>query len=143
MRWAEATAKSERLEITWRQGNVFDLLRNYEQARENFDLIVLDPPSFTKTKGNKTSALRGYHELHLRALRLLTPGGILATFSCSHHVTDEDWSGLLARAAKETGTTLRLRRRLGQSSDHPVLVNVPETEYLHGYVVEKVEDHAS
>jgi 23S rRNA (cytosine1962-C5)-methyltransferase len=143
LRWAEATAKSERLEIAWRQGNVFDLLRSYEQSRENFDLIVLDPPSFTKTKGNKASALRGYHELHLRALRLLTPGGILATFSCSHHVTSEDWSGLLERAARETNTTLRLRRRLGQSSDHPILVNVPETEYLHGYVVEKVRDHAS
>jgi 23S rRNA (cytosine1962-C5)-methyltransferase len=143
LRHAEATARAENLDIEWVQGNVFDLLRAYEQARQNFDLIVLDPPSFTKTKGNKNSALRGYHELHLRALRMLTPGGILATFSCSHHVTDQDWNELLERAAKDTGTTLRLRRRLGQSSDHPVLVNVPETEYLHGYVVEKVPDHAS
>jgi len=138
LRHAEATARAEQLKIEWVQANVFDLLRQYEQKRETFDLIVLDPPSFTKTKGNKTSALRGYHELHLRALRLLTPGGILATFSCSHHVTDGDWSGLLEKAASETGLTLRLRQRLGQSSDHPVLVNVPETEYLHGYVLEKV-----
>ncbi len=138
LRHAEATARAARLEIEWVQVNVFDLLRQYEQKRETFDFIVLDPPSFTKTKGNKTSALRGYHELHLRALRLLTPGGILATFSCSHHVTVEDWSGLLEKAAAETGLTLRLRQRLGQSSDHPVLVNVPETEYLHGYVLEKV-----
>ena len=142
LRMAEATARAASLDIEWVQGNVFDLLRSYEQARENFNLIVLDPPSFTKTKGNKNSALRGYHELHLRALRMLPPGGILATFSCSHHVTDQDWNELLERAAKETGSTLRLRRRLGQSSDHPVLVNVPETEYLHGYVVEKVQDHA-
>ena len=104
------------------------------------DLVVLDPPSFTKTKGNKTSALRGYHELHLRALRLLTRGGILATFSCSHHVMAEDWAELLSRAAAETGVTLRLRQRLGQSSDHPVLVNAPETEYLRGYVVEKINE---
>ncbi len=134
------TARAENLEIEWIEGNVFDLLRRYEQNRETFDLIVLDPPSFTKTKGNKTSALRGYHELHLRALRLLTPGGILATFSCSHHVSAEDWTGLLQRAASETGVTLRLRQRLGQSSDHPVLVNVPETEYLRGYVLEKVNE---
>jgi 23S rRNA (cytosine1962-C5)-methyltransferase len=140
LRHAEATAKSEKLEVDWIQANVFDLLRHYEQRRETFDLIVLDPPSFTKSKGNKDSALRGYHELHLRALRLLTHGGILATFSCSHHVTEKDWDELLQRAASETNTTLRLRRRLGQSSDHPVLVNVPETEYLRGYVLEKVNE---
>jgi 23S rRNA (cytosine1962-C5)-methyltransferase len=137
---AAATAKNAGLEIEWVQGNVFDLLRRYEQNRETFDMIILDPPSFTKTKGNKTSALRGYHELHLRALRMLTRGGILATFSCSHHVTVEDWAELLQRAAAETGSMLRLRRRLGQSFDHPVLVNVPETEYLRGYVVEKVNE---
>ncbi|HEY0257307.1 MAG TPA: class I SAM-dependent methyltransferase, partial [Candidatus Methylacidiphilales bacterium] len=137
---AAATAKSAGLEVEWLQGNVFDLLRRYEQNRETFDLIILDPPSFTKTKGNKSSALRGYHELHLRALRLLTRGGILATFSCSHHVTVEDWTELLQKASAETGSTLRLRQRLGQSFDHPVLVNVPETEYLRGYVVEKVNE---
>jgi len=138
LRQAETTAKAENLQVEWIQANVFDLLRHYEQKRETFDLIVLDPPSFTKSKGNKESALRGYHDLHLRALRLLTSGGILATFSCSHHVTTEDWDALLQRVSSETGTTLRLRQRLGQSSDHPVLVNVPETEYLRGYVLEKV-----
>jgi len=138
LRQAEATAQAENLQVEWIQANVFDLLRHYEQKRENFDLIILDPPSFTKSKGNKESALRGYHDLHLRALRLLTSGGILATFSCSHHVTTEDWDALLQRVSSETGTTLRLRQRLGQSSDHPVLVNVPETEYLRGYVLEKV-----
>jgi 23S rRNA (cytosine1962-C5)-methyltransferase len=143
LKHAEITAKGAGLGIEWLQANVFDLLRRYEQNRESFDLIVLDPPSFTKTKGNKTSALRGYHELHLRALRLLTRGGILATFSCSHHVTAEDWNGLLEKAASETGVTLRLRQRLGQSSDHPVLVNVPETEYLRGYVLEKVDEKAA
>jgi 23S rRNA (cytosine1962-C5)-methyltransferase len=139
LRHAAETAAAARLEIEWVQANVFDLLREYERKREAFDLIVLDPPSFTKTKGNKTSALRGYHELHLRALRLLTPGGILATFSCSHHVTAGDWAGLLERAASETGFALRHLRRLGQSSDHPVLVNVPETEYLFGHVLEKID----
>ncbi|HUB67184.1 MAG TPA: class I SAM-dependent rRNA methyltransferase [Candidatus Methylacidiphilales bacterium] len=139
LRLAERTAQAAGLAVEWVQGNVFDLLRQYEQRRENFDLIVLDPPSFTKTKGNKTSALRGYHELHLRAMRLLTRGGILATFSCSHHVTAEDWVELLQRAAAETGTILRLLQRLSQNPDHPVLVNIPETEYLHGYILEKVD----
>jgi 23S rRNA (cytosine1962-C5)-methyltransferase len=141
LRQAEVTARSENLKVEWMQANVFDLLRHYEQQRrEQFDLIILDPPSFTKSKGNRESALRGYHELHLRALRLLDVGGILATFSCSHHVTEEDWNDLLQRAASETGSTLRLRQRLSQSSDHPVLVNVPETEYLRGYVLEKVNE---
>jgi 23S rRNA (cytosine1962-C5)-methyltransferase len=140
LRLAAATAATEKLSVEWVQGNVFDLLRAAEQARESYDLIILDPPSFTKGKGNRASALRGYHELHVRALRLLTSNGIMATFSCSHHVTAADWTELLERAARDTGVTLRLRQRLGQSSDHPILVNVPETEYLHGYVVEKVED---
>jgi 23S rRNA (cytosine1962-C5)-methyltransferase len=142
LRHAELTAKAEKLEVQWLQANVFDLLRHYEQKRETFDLIVLDPPSFTKSKGNKESALRGYHELHLRALRLLTSGGILATFSCSHHVTAQDWDELLQRVSAETGVTLRLRQRLTQSSDHPVLVNVPETGYLQGYVLEKLNGKA-
>lgn len=143
LRSAEATARREKLEVEWIQANVFDLMRHYEQKRETFDLIVLDPPSFTKSKGNKASALRGYHELHLRALRLLTTGGILATFSCSHHVTAGDWDDLLERAAAETGSTLRLRSRLSQGPDHPVLVNVAETEYLRGYVLEKVHDQTA
>jgi 23S rRNA (cytosine1962-C5)-methyltransferase len=138
LRQAEAVSQKAGLEIDWIQANVFDLLRHYEQKRETFDLVVLDPPSFTKNKGNKESALRGYHDLHLRALRLLTPGGILATFSCSHHVSVEDWAELLTRAAAETRCTLRLRNQLGPCWDHPVLVNIPETEYLRGYVVEKL-----
>ncbi len=140
LRHAEATAKAEKLKVEWIQADVFDLLRHYEQKKMTFDLIILDPPSFTKNKDNKASALRGYHDLHLRALRLLTRGGILATFSCSHHVTAGDWDELLQRVASETGSTLRLRNRLTQSSDHPILVNVPETEYLRGYVLEKVGD---
>jgi 23S rRNA (cytosine1962-C5)-methyltransferase len=143
LRLAEATARAEKLKAEWIQASVFDLLRHYEQKRETFDLIVLDPPSFTKSKGNKAGALRGYHELHLRALRLLSEGGILATFSCSHHVAAHDWDELLQHASAETGITLRLRQRLGQSSDHPILVNVPETEYLRGYLLEKVHERTT
>jgi len=143
LKLAEAAATAAKLNVEWMQANVFDLLRHYEQKRENFDLVVLDPPSFTKSKGNKEGALRGYHELHLRALKLLTEGGVLATFSCSHHVTAQDWDELLRKAAAETGITLRLLQRLGQSSDHPILVNVPETEYLRGYLLEKVHERAA
>ena len=97
------------------------------------------PAVLHQDEGQQGLRLRGYHEsLHLRALRLLTPSGILATFSCSHHVTAQDWTGLLERAAAETNLNLRLRAHLRQSSDHPILVNVPETEYLHGYVLEKI-----
>ncbi len=140
LRLAAATAQAHHLAIEWTQDNVFDHLRACEQRRENFDLIILDPPSFTKGKANRASALRGYHELHVRALRLLTAGGIMATFSCSHHVTAADWTDMLERAARDSGATLRLRQTLRQSSDHPILVNVPETGYLHGYVVEKVDE---
>jgi 23S rRNA (cytosine1962-C5)-methyltransferase len=143
LKLAESTATAEKLRVEWIHANVFDLLRHYEQKRESFDLVVLDPPSFTKSKGNKSAALRGYHELHLRALRLLTDGGLLATFSCSHHVSATDWDELLQRASAETGITLRLRQRLGQSSDHPILVNVPETEYLRGYLLEKVHERTA
>jgi 23S rRNA (cytosine1962-C5)-methyltransferase len=140
LRLAAATAQDHQLKIEWTQENVFDHLRACEQRRETFDLIILDPPSFTKGKANRASAVRGYHELHVRALRLLTPGGIMATFSCSHHVTASDWTDLLERAARDSGAALRLRQVLRQSSDHPILVNVPETGYLHGYVVEKVDE---
>lgn len=139
LKLAQAVAERSRLSANWVEGNVFDLLPRYERERERFDLIILDPPSFTKTKGKKESALRGYHELHLRALKLLTPGGILATFSCSHHVTDRDWRELLEEAATDTRCTLRLREQLSQSRDHPILLQVPETEYLRGYVVEKID----
>jgi 23S rRNA (cytosine1962-C5)-methyltransferase len=135
---ARATADRAGLAIEWRPGNVFDLLPLYCRQHASFDLIILDPPSFTKNKENKAAALRGYHELHLQALRLLQRGGILATFSCSHHVTAEDWKELLEQAGEDNRCSLRLREQLSASSDHPVLVNVPETEYLRGYVLEKL-----
>ncbi|PTY05301.1 rRNA large subunit methyltransferase I [Verrucomicrobia bacterium LW23] len=120
-------------------GNVFDALRAFEKERRRFDLIILDPPSFTKTKAKVDAALRGYKDIHLRALRLLPPGGLLATFCCSHHIGDREWRGMLDEAAVETGSTLRLRERFTQSRDHPILTTVAETEYLRGTLLEKVE----
>jgi 23S rRNA (cytosine1962-C5)-methyltransferase len=135
---ARAAATLNGLTVQWRYGNAFDLLRDYEQTRATFDYVILDPPSFTKAKAQVESAARGYHELHVRALKLLPPGGLLATFCCSHHVGEAEWRELLARAAVDSRCSLRLLDRFGQSLDHPVLTHVPETEYLRGFLVEKI-----
>jgi len=132
------TARRHGLDIEWVIGNVFDLLPVYERERQQFDLVILDPPSFTKTKGQVDSALRGYKELHLRGLRLLRPGGMLASFCCSHHVGEPEWQELLSEIAGELNLSLRLVERMTQSRDHPILTEVPETEYLRGYLLEKV-----
>ncbi|XHR29355.1 MAG: class I SAM-dependent rRNA methyltransferase [Chthoniobacteraceae bacterium] len=116
--------------------NVFDDLKDQERSGAQYDLIVLDPPSFTKSKEKLGDALRGYKEIHLRALKLLAPGGLLATFSCSHHVNDELFRGVIAEAAVDAKKTLRQLVRFGQAADHPVILNLPETEYLRGYLFE-------
>ncbi len=116
--------------------NVFDDLKEQERTGAQYDLIVLDPPSFTKSKEKLGDALRGYKEIHLRALKLLAPGGMLATFSCSHHVNDELFRDVIADAAVDAKKTLRQLVRFGQAADHPVILNLPETEYLRGYLFE-------
>ena len=121
-----------------REGNGFDLLRGMERARERYDLIVLDPPPFTRTKTALEAAARGYKEVNLRALRLLNPGGILATFSCSHHVSPADFEEICRAAAADAGVTVRVLATLGQARDHPILITVPETRYLKGLLLEVV-----
>ena len=116
--------------------NVFDYLNEQERLGDQYDLIILDPPSFTKSKEKLQDALRGYKEIHLRALKLLAPGGLLATFSCSHHVNDEVFREVIADAAVDAKKTLRQLVRFGQAADHPVILNLPETEYLRGYLFE-------
>jgi 23S rRNA (cytosine1962-C5)-methyltransferase len=121
------------------RADAFDWLRAAEQKRERFDLVVLDPPSFTRNRQALRGALRGYRDLHLRALRLLESGGRLATFSCSHHVSAEDFLATVVEAAADARRTLRLDETLGASPDHPVLPAVPETRYLKGYVFTVME----
>ncbi|MCX7824696.1 MAG: class I SAM-dependent rRNA methyltransferase [Verrucomicrobiae bacterium] len=104
------------------------------KASEIFDLIILDPPSFTRTRANVPEALRGYKEIHVRALKMLAPGGLLATFCCSHHVSREMFEQIIAEASGDTRRDLRLLERLSQSPDHPILPAVPETEYLKGAI---------
>jgi 23S rRNA (cytosine1962-C5)-methyltransferase len=116
--------------------NAFDELRRLERQRERFDLVVLDPPPFARGRSAVVAALRGYKEINLRAIRLLSPGGRLATFSCSYHVDDSAFEATCRDAASDAGVRLRLLDRLTQAPDHPTLLTVPETRYLKGLLLE-------
>ena len=116
--------------IEWREANCFDFLKSADQKGERFDTIVLDPPAFARQKSNRESALRGYKELNLRALKMLTPGGHLITFSCSFHVSEADLLEAVAGAALDAHRTAVVVERRTQSRDHPILLTVPETHYL-------------
>ncbi len=124
------------LEIESYAANVFDVLKDLERQDARYDLIVLDPPSFTKSKGKLTEAMRGYKEIHLRALKLLTPEGLLATFCCSHHVSHEHFREMINDATVDARKTLRQLSTFSQAPDHPIIPTLPETEYLKGYLFE-------
>jgi len=121
---------SNKKEIEWIEANAFDLLKDYATSNHRYDTIVLDPPAFAKSKRDLDAALRGYKELNLRALKMLRPGGILVTCSCSYHVRESDFLEMLASAALDSHRTLRLIEVRAQAKDHPILLNVPETAYL-------------
>jgi 23S rRNA (cytosine1962-C5)-methyltransferase len=110
--------------------NVFDLLHDLDRDGEHFDTIVLDPPAFTKGKSSVEGAYRGYKEINLRALRLLNPGGILVTCSCSYHMQETLFLEMLADAGSDAGRPLRIIEQRLQARDHPILIGVPETKYL-------------
>jgi 23S rRNA (cytosine1962-C5)-methyltransferase len=124
--------------VDWLEGDAFDELRRLERERRQFDTIVVDPPAFAKSKGALPRALRGYKEVNLRAMRLLAPGGVLLTASCSHHVSRAAFLDLLADAAADSGRRLMLSRLLGQDVDHPEILTIPETGYLKGAVLTRV-----
>ncbi len=117
-------------DIEWVEANAFDLLRDYADAGRRYDTIVLDPPAFAKSKANLESALRGYKELNLRALKMLRPGGILITCCCSYHVSPAQYLEVVGDSARDVHRNLRIVENRGQASDHPILLDVPETEYL-------------
>jgi 23S rRNA (cytosine1962-C5)-methyltransferase len=131
---AELNGLAGRVEI--RPVNAFDELRRLDRRRDRFDLIVLDPPPFARSRTALPDALRGYKEINLRAVRLLDAGGRLATFSCSYHVDDTTFEATCREAAADAGVRLRVLARLGQAPDHPVVLNVPETRYLKGLLLE-------
>jgi 23S rRNA (cytosine1962-C5)-methyltransferase len=116
--------------VTFREADVFDLLAGYDASGRRFETIVLDPPAFAKSRSAVEGALRGYYQINQRALRLLAPGGVLVTCSCSHHVSEAALLETVARAALDTERTLRVLERRTQSADHPILLTVPETHYL-------------
>lgn len=119
-----------------RDENAFDGLRALDRAGARFGLVVLDPPPFARTRTVLAGALRGYKEINLRAVRLLRPGGVLATFSCSYHVAEGAFEATVRDAATDAGVRLRLLASLPQSADHPALLTVPETRYLKGLLLE-------
>lgn len=122
------------------EANAFDFLRECDRAGERFDTIVLDPPAFAKSRASLEAALRGYHEINLRAMRLLAPGGVLYTASCSYHLTKSLFLEMIAHAAADSGRRLELRSLLGQPLDHPEILTIPETGYLKGALLVSGDD---
>jgi 23S rRNA (cytosine1962-C5)-methyltransferase len=136
---AEALARGEEnarrngfTNLAWMQGDAFEVLRAMDRARERFDTIALDPPAFAKSRGAVAQALRGYGEVNRRAMRLLAPGGVLLTASCSHHVHRDEFMAMLVEAAGDSGRRLVLERVLAQGEDHPEVLTIPESSYLKG-----------
>jgi 23S rRNA (cytosine1962-C5)-methyltransferase len=127
---AERNATLNSREAEWIEANAFDLLRDYSTSGRKYDTIVLDPPAFAKSKRTLDTALRGYKELNLRALKMLRPGGILATCSCSQHVSSAEFLEVIREASQDAHRTLRIVEARGQAKDHPIVATVPETSYL-------------
>jgi 23S rRNA (cytosine1962-C5)-methyltransferase len=127
---------AERAEIV--AANAFDELRRLERAGARFGVVVLDPPPFARGRQALEAAARGYKEINLRAMRLLEPGGLLATFCCSHHISAALFEEICRDAASDAGVMARVVDALTQGADHPVLLTVPETRYLHGLLLEAV-----
>src|SRR5216684_2643314 len=132
---AEKNAALNGRELDWIEGNAFDMLKDYAAAKRRYDTIILDPPAFAKTKRDLEKALRGYKELNLRALKMLAPGGLLVTCSCSFHVGAQDFLQTVSAAAADGHRSARVLESRGQAKDHPILVNVPETSYLKCFIM--------
>jgi 23S rRNA (cytosine1962-C5)-methyltransferase len=122
--------------IEWREGDAFEALHAFARQRERFDTIVLDPPAFAKHRAAVAAALRGYHEINLRAMRALASGGTLLTASCSFHVRLPEFLAMLTEAAADSGRRIYLRQILGQGEDHPEVLTIPETSYLKAAVIQ-------
>lgn len=135
---AKRNAARNELQVQWLQQDVFQFLRGAEKAGGQYDLIILDPPSFTKTKSGVRDALRGYRELQMRAFKLLSKDGLLATFSCSHHLDDAAFLQSIRDALVDARRSARLLLKFQQAADHPVLPTIPESEYFRGFLLEMV-----
>jgi 23S rRNA (cytosine1962-C5)-methyltransferase len=134
---ARQNAERNKVTVEFSVANVFDWFNAAERkAEEPWDVIILDPPPFAKSRSALEGALRGYKEINLRALQRLAPGGVLATYSCSHHMQDADLRGVLAAAATDARRKVRVLEWSHQPPDHPVLIGMPESEYLRGYILQ-------
>lgn len=120
---------------SFREGNAFDILKQYDDAGRRFDMIILDPPAFAKNRGSVPAACRGYKEINLRALKLLRPNGYLVTCSCSHHIPEHLFLQILAEAACDSRRNAIVVERRTQARDHPILLTVPETHYIKCFIV--------
>jgi 23S rRNA (cytosine1962-C5)-methyltransferase len=132
---AEKNASLNGKEIEWIEANAFDLLRDYSDQGKKYDSIVLDPPAFAKSRRDLDTALRGYKELNLRALKMLQPEGLLITCSCSYHVSASDLMEVVSSAAQDSHRIVRILENRGQSKDHPTVIGIPETAYLKCLIV--------
>jgi 23S rRNA (cytosine1962-C5)-methyltransferase len=130
------TAANGVTNVSFVEANVLEYLPSLVTAHRTFDVVVVDPPAFTKTRSALENAARGYKEINLRALRLLQPGGILVTCSCSHHMSEARFLEIIAAAALDCGKQLRVLERRTQAQDHPILLTVPETHYLKCLIFE-------
>lgn len=124
---------------TFREANAFDVLKQYDDAGRRFDMIILDPPAFAKNRASVPAARRGYKEINLRALKLLRPGGILVTNSCSHHIPEHLFLEIVAEAANDARRVIAVLERRTQSRDHPILLTVPETHYIKCFILKALE----
>ena len=134
-RGARSAALNGFTNIHWDQGDAFEVLRALERARNRFDTIVVDPPAFAKSKTAVSQAIRGYKEINLRAMKILSPGGVLVSASCSYHVRRPEFLEAIAAAARDSGRVLTVVEHLSQGIDHPDVITVPETGYLKGVVL--------
>jgi 23S rRNA (cytosine1962-C5)-methyltransferase len=135
---AEQNAVLNNQEVEWMEASAFDLLKDYASAGHQYDTIILDPPAFAKSKRDLDAAARGYKELNLRALKMLRPGGVLVTCSCSYHVSEQELQSIVVAAALDAHRTVRILEKRGQSKDHPVVPTIPETAYLKALILNVV-----
>jgi 23S rRNA (cytosine1962-C5)-methyltransferase len=125
--------------VSFREGNTFDILKEYDEADRRFRMVILDPPAFAKNRDSIPAAHRGYKEINLRALKILEPGGFLLTCSCSYHITEPLFLQILAEAANDAKRSIVIAERRTQAQDHPILLTMPETHYLKCFIVKVIE----
>lgn len=139
----EAARRNQKLNsisnVHFREGNTFDILKEYSDSERRFQMIILDPPAFAKNRDSIPAARRGYKEINLRALKLLRPGGFLVTCSCSYHICEATFLQILAEAANDAHKNIAVVERRTQAQDHPILLTMPETHYLKCMIVKALE----